>query len=186
MLPIMLDLARGPVVLYGSGPAAVRRLRLLEAAGARDLKVYPGASPDAELVEAAGARITGSVPDDDVIASALVMFVAGLPDREAERVATVARAAGVLVNVEDRTAWCDFHTPSLVRRGDLVIAVSTGGKSPGLARRIRERLEREFGPEWAERLDRIASARLRWRAEGADMSLVARRTNEMIEKEDWL
>jgi precorrin-2 dehydrogenase/sirohydrochlorin ferrochelatase len=64
-------------------------------------------------------------------------------------VARDARAAGVLVNVVDRPELCDFIVPAQVRRGDLVVAVSTGGAAPSLARRLRERLEKEFGPEYA-------------------------------------
>lgn len=169
MLPVMLDLSRGPVLLCGAGPAASRRERLLREAGATDLRLFPDALPDA-----------------DDIRTALVVFVVDVPDGAAEGIAALARSLGVLVNVEDRTALCDFYTPSVVRRGDLTIAVSTGGKSPGLARRLRERLESLFGPEWQDRLDRLARARDGWRAEGADMATVARRTNDMIEKEGWL
>lgn len=169
MLPVMLDLSRGPVLLYGAGSAASRRERLLREAGATDLRLFPDAPPG-----------------EDDIRAALAVFVVDVPDGAAERIAALARALGVLVNVEDRTALCDFYTPSVVRRGDLTIAVSTGGKSPGLARRLRERLESLFGPEWQDRLDRLARARDGWRAEGADMATVARRTNDMIEKEGWL
>ena len=52
----------------------------------------------------------------------------------------------MLVNVEDRPALCDFHSVAEVRRGDLLLTVSTGGASPGLAARIRARLAAEFGP----------------------------------------
>ncbi|MDA5193093.1 precorrin-2 dehydrogenase/sirohydrochlorin ferrochelatase family protein [Govanella unica] len=169
MLPVMLDLSRGPVLLYGSGPAALRRRGLLEAAGATDLRVYTDAAPDAEA-----------------IAAALLLFVVGVAEDEAGRVAGIARGHGVPVNVEDTTALCDFYTPSVVRRGDLTIAVSTAGRSPGLARRLREKLETLFGPEWQDRLDRLAGARDGWRASGADMATVTERTNDMIEKEGWL
>lgn len=169
MLPVMLDLSRGPVLLYGKGSQAVRRQGLLEAAGATDLRVF-----------------TDSPPSDEDIKTAMLLFVVSVPDDEAERLAFTARGSGVPVNVEDRTALCDFYTPSVVRRGDLTIAVSTNGRSPGLARRLREKLEGLFGVEWQERLDRLARARDGWRAEGADMTSVTRRTNEMIEKEGWL
>lgn len=169
MLPVMLDLSRGPVLLYGDGPAAERRRGLLEAAGATDLRHF-----------------TDRVPDEQDIAAAVILFVVDVPDAEAARLAALARARGVLVNVEDRTAFCDFYTPSVVRRGDLTIAVSTNGRSPGLARRLRQKLETLFGPEWTGRLEELARARDDWRAAGADMATVTRRTNEMIEKEGWL
>src|SRR6266508_2972476 len=61
-----------------------------------------------------------------------------------------ARARGVLVNLVDDTDHCDFAAPAVVRRGELVIAVSTGGRSPALASRLRRLLEERFGPEWEE------------------------------------
>lgn len=169
MLPVMLDLSRGPVLLYGTGPAAARRRALLEAAGVTDLRIF-----------------ADRAPEPDAIRAALLVFVVGVPEDAAAAVVRVARESGVLVNVEDSTALCDFYTPSVVRRGDLTIAVSTAGKSPGLARRLREKIENLFGPEWQDRLDRLATAREGWRAAGADMATVTRRTNEYIEKEGWL
>jgi precorrin-2 dehydrogenase/sirohydrochlorin ferrochelatase len=66
-----------------------------------------------------------------------------------EQVWQEAVERGVLVNIVDDPARCNFIVPSLVQRGDLCLAISTGGKSPALAKRLRERLEAEFGPEYA-------------------------------------
>jgi precorrin-2 dehydrogenase/sirohydrochlorin ferrochelatase len=55
-----------------------------------------------------------------------------------------------LVNVVDDVAWCDWAAPAVVRRGELLFAIGTGGTSPALSKKLRERLEAEFGPEWAE------------------------------------
>ena len=85
------------------------------------------------------------------------MWIVDLPLAQAAPLARAARAAGCLVNVEDVIELCDFHNPAQVRRGDLLLTVSTGGKSPGLAARIRSELARTFGPEWSDRLNRIAA-----------------------------
>src|SRR6201999_378899 len=61
-----------------------------------------------------------------------VLFVAGLDQPSAAALAAKARAAGILVNVEDVPELCDFHVPAIVRRGDLVLTASTGGHAPGL------------------------------------------------------
>jgi len=86
--------------------------------------------------------------------------VASSPDpAERDRIAAEARARRVLVNVMDDVPNCDFAAPAVVRRGDLVLAISTGGRSPALARRLREELERRFGPEWAIVLDALRDVR---------------------------
>jgi precorrin-2 dehydrogenase/sirohydrochlorin ferrochelatase len=59
-----------------------------------------------------------------------------------------ARQAGVLCNAVDDPGYCDFYAPAVVSRGDFQIAISTGGKSPALAQRVRKNLEQEFGPEY--------------------------------------
>jgi precorrin-2 dehydrogenase/sirohydrochlorin ferrochelatase len=88
--------------------------------------------------------------------------------------------------VEDVTPFCDFHNPAQVRRGDLLLTVSTGGRSPGLAARIRSELARAFGPEWAERLNAIAARRAVWRRPGRSLDELARLTNATIDANGWL
>src|SRR4029077_6044844 len=70
-----------------------------------------------------------------------------------------AEARGVLVNLGDDPPYCGFILPSILRRGDLVVAVSTSGNAPALAVRIRERIERELGEEYARFLVLAGSLR---------------------------
>jgi len=75
-----------------------------------------------------------------------------------------ARQAGVLCNSVDDPDYCDFYSPAVVSRGDLQIAISTGGKSPALAQRIRKKLEQDFGPEyesWVAWLGRVRTTILK-------------------------
>ena len=95
-------------------------------------------------------------------------------------------AVGALVNIEDRPALSSFHSPALVRRGDLLIAVSTNGQSPGLARRVRRFLEGLFGAEWQGRLDDLATLRQGWREAGAGSGEIARWTDSWIDRHHWL
>jgi precorrin-2 dehydrogenase/sirohydrochlorin ferrochelatase len=184
MLPIMLDLSFGAVILVGGGKAALRRLRLLEESGAGDIRVYPGEDAMPELCEAAGARACKGLPDVAAIRAARALFVAEAP--EAAALAATAREFGVLVNVEDVKALCDFYTPSVVRRGRLAIAISTEGASPGLARRIRQKIESLFGLEWGPKLDALAALRAGWQAQGLDMAAITARTDEWIERNGGL
>lgn len=186
MYPIMLDLASLKVVLVGDGEAGLRRLALLDAAGgACGVAVY-SASPGAVLRDRAGDRLKGERPSVEALKAAQLVLIAGLGEAETAEIARVARAAGRLVNAEDMKPLCDFHVPSTVRRGDLVLTVSTGGRSPGLARRLRRHIEALFGPEWAGRLEELAGLRDDWRRQDAGMSEVGRRTDAYVEEKGWL
>ncbi|RJF94659.1 siroheme synthase [Oleomonas cavernae] len=158
MLPIALDMSRLAVALVGRGEVVLKRLSLLDEAGATSVTVF-ALEADAALAAAAGSRLRASLPDEAALKDVRLVVVAGLPFDVAAKIAATAKAVGALVNVEDVVALCDVHLPALVRRGDLTIAVSTAGKSPALARRLRRHLEAKFGPEWTQRLEELAAAR---------------------------
>jgi precorrin-2 dehydrogenase/sirohydrochlorin ferrochelatase len=185
MIPIVIDPGSVPMALVGRGEVAAKRLDWLLAGGAERLVVYAD-DPCPTLREGAGDRLRRRLPGAAELARHRLLWIADLPLAEAAPLAATARAAGVLVNVEDVTAWCDFHNPSVVRRGDLLLTVSTGGKSPGLAVRIRRHLERTFGPEWAERLDRVGAKRAAWRRRERPLAELARLTDAVIERKGWL
>ncbi len=184
MYPVLFDPARIRAVVVGRGRGAVRRLAGLEAAGVQKVTVFCP-DPDEELIARAGERLVHRLPVAADLEGATLVLVAGLDDDAAEAIAVAARALGIPVNVEDRTSLCDFHLPATIRRGDLLLTASTGGRAPGLARAIGEHLGETFGPEWSQRLDSLAEARQTWRAEGADATEVSRRTQELIDREGW-
>ncbi len=182
---MMLDVKRVAVAVVGNSPAAARRVVLLDAAGARDLTIY-APDPGAEMAAVCEGRRVARLPNPNEIARARVIFTADLPDGDAEAIARLARAARTLVNTEDVKPLCDFHVPSMVRRGDLLLTISTGGKSPGLARRLRKEFETRFGPEWAGRLDQLADVRAAWRAEGLSLPEVSQRTDAFLTEKGWV
>lgn len=184
MYPVVFPPAGLRVVLVGAGDAAVRRLAGLDGAGITDIAVF-SPEPTGPLAEAADKRLRSGLPGADDLTGARLVFVAGLDDGVSADLAALARAAGALVNVEDRIALCDFHVPAVVRRGRLLLTVSTGGGAPGLASRLRRSLETRFGPEWAGRLDELAAARDGWKADGADQQALARRTREWLDQRGW-
>jgi precorrin-2 dehydrogenase / sirohydrochlorin ferrochelatase len=185
MIPVVLDPEATPLALAGRGALACRRLEWLRAGGAGSLEVYSD-HPSAELAQAARGRLRDHLPDAAELARLRVLWIADLPHADATLLATRARAAGVLVNVEDVIGWCDFHNPSVVRRGDLLLTVSTGGRSPGLAARIRRELAERFGPEWALRLERLGAKRIAWRRRPRPLDELAQLTDAMIDRHGWL
>jgi precorrin-2 dehydrogenase/sirohydrochlorin ferrochelatase len=95
-----------------------------------------------------------------------VAFAATDDETLHNRIAAEARKAGVLLNVVDRPALCSFIVPAVVSRGDLTLAISTGGASPALAKKIRKTLEQHFGPEYDLALRLLARVRERVARDG--------------------
>lgn len=148
------------MLIVGGGAVAARKARRLVRAGARVRVVAPHL--DQSLAEmAAGGAVShlprGYLPGD--LEGALLAFAA-TDDREVNRaVAAEARERGILVDVVDAPRQSAFTTPALLERGDLLITVSTGGASPGLARRIVAQLEPLFGTEYSEAVALLGTAR---------------------------
>lgn len=159
--PVSLDLAGRRAVVVGAGAVALGKAGALLDAGAL-LTVVADGPPDAlQRLQAAGATVArrGFEPAD--LDGAFVCVAASDDPALRAAVHAQARARGVLVNLVDDPDHCDFAVPAVVRRGELVIAVSTGGRSPALASRLRRLLEERFGPEWEELTALIAEVRER-------------------------
>ena len=184
-VPLALDLAHLPVVLVGAGVPLAKRLSLFEGEEAPDLTVF-GPAGFVGLPAIASRRLVERLPTEDEIAACRVLFVAGLDPARALDLATVGRRHRVLVNVEDTPSLCDFHVPAVLRRGQLVLSVSTGAASPTLARRIKAYLAAMLPAEWAERTAQIAAMRAKMRADGKALADVARATDALIDQEGWL
>ena len=167
MYPIALNLTKISVLLVGKGELVTRRLQMLHEAGAAKVTVQ----------ETAGA--------DDIAAHTVVM-VAGLSREESAHIAGLARAAGKLVNVEDVNDLCDFYFTANVRRGDLIIAVSTSGASPTLARKIRDHIAGIFDAAWEGRVAEAASKRLEWKKQGKPMQEMMQLSEAYIKEKGWL
>ncbi len=162
LYPIFLKVAGKACLVVGGGNVAARKVAALVEAGARVTVVAP------ELGEILAEQAAAERPswswrarpfrDDDV--AGCVVVVAATGDRTVnDSAATAARRAGVLVNVVDDPERCDFFVPAVVARGPLQIAVGTGGLAPGLAARLRERLEGEFPAAWGPGVSAVGAAR---------------------------
>lgn len=149
--PVFLDLVGRLAVVVGGGAAAERRARLLVRHGADVAVVAPDPTPELRRMQAEG-ELTLEDRDyvrGDLQGASLVVCV-GTSDEVAKAVHEEAEAEGALVNVVGSSELGNFVVPSVVRRGPLQIAVSTGGLAPEVAKRIRRRLRDEFGDGWGE------------------------------------
>jgi precorrin-2 dehydrogenase/sirohydrochlorin ferrochelatase len=169
MLPIILDGSMIRAGAAGAGEGLQRRLKVLRAGGVDEPVIF-----------------SGRVPEDGELAGLHILFIAGLDLPTSRTLAAAGRVQGALVNVEDVPELCDFHVPAQVRRGDLLLAVSTAGRSPALSRVLREHLEDRFGPEWDGRLEEIAGLRQGLRAAGAAPDEVSARTRDFLTERGWL
>jgi precorrin-2 dehydrogenase/sirohydrochlorin ferrochelatase len=149
--PVSLDLAGRRAVVVGDEAVAQDKAGALLAAGAQVTVIAEGPAQQLGRLERDGRASVlrrGFAPAD---LDGAFLCVAGARDPAVrEAVFAAARARGVLLNVVDDPDHCDFAAPAVVRRGELVIAVSTGGRSPALASHLRRLLEERFGPEWEE------------------------------------
>jgi uroporphyrin-III C-methyltransferase / precorrin-2 dehydrogenase / sirohydrochlorin ferrochelatase len=142
-LPVFLDLQAGPVLLVGSGELVRAKLRVLSAAGARIRWFATDGNHDVSGLNASEvARIEFAAGDPLAadLKGAIAILCAGAGDVGVAMSAR-AKAAGLPVNVMDDLAHSSFIFPAIVDRGDVVVAVGTGGTSPVVARRVRERIE---------------------------------------------
>jgi precorrin-2 dehydrogenase/sirohydrochlorin ferrochelatase len=161
--PVFLDLEGRWCLVVGGGTVAAGKARGLLEAGARVLVVSPTLHQILSALAAAAAVIhrAREFRDDDLEGCVLAIAATGRPEVN-RAVCSAARARRILVNAVDRPEECDFYAPAVLRRGPLQIAISTEGKSPLLARAIREELEARFGPEYARYVELLAEIRAEW------------------------
>lgn len=164
--PVLLELSGRRAVVIGSLALAERKDVALRQAGAEVEVFANGAWRPRDL--------------DDAF-----LCVASSDDAaERDAIAAAARERGVLVNVMDDVPNCDFAAPAVVRRGDLVVAIGTGGRSPAVARKVREDLEARYGEEWAEVLEVIAEVRNETLPALKDLATRARRWRRALDLDE--
>ena len=165
--PVYLDLEGKPVVVIGGGVVAERKVESLLAAGAEVTLISPDLTPGLERLAANDRiRIRRRRYQAGDLAGAFVAIV-GTGDTAVNRAAAAeARAERVLVNTVDDVAYCDFIAPAVVRQGDITLAISTNGKSPSMARLLRETLESYLTPDYAHLLTVLQQVRKRLREAG--------------------
>ena len=157
--PINLDVRGKTCLVVGGGDVARRKVRALVDAGADVVVVAPEVHPKLKADDR--VEIRERAWRDTDLHGAFVVIVATDDAVTNRTVAQDARDFGCLVNVVDCPALSNFTVPATLRRGKLAIAISTEGASPSMARRIRQRLEAQFGEEYGDFLDVLAAFRRR-------------------------
>ncbi len=187
--PICVSIEGRRCIVVGGGRVAERKVNTLLTCGGRVTVVSP------QLTEALAAWqaedkfawLKRAYQKGDLTGAFLV--IAATDDTEVQRlVFEEAEQCNILVNVADVPKWCSFILPATVRQGDLTISVSTAGKSPALARRLREDLEKQFGPEYDVLLSLLGDLRLRVLAEGRAQPENKALFNELLHPKvlDWI
>jgi siroheme synthase-like protein len=158
----LVGLDQHRTIVLGGGEEAERKVEGLLASGAAVTVVAETLTPglDAQVRARRVAWVERDYREGD-LAGAFLVISTGTDRKQHERAWREARAAGALINALDDVEHCDFIAGSIVRRGDLVVAISTGGTAPALAVRLRERLERSLGPEYGELVELLAELRER-------------------------
>ena len=173
MFPVMLQLTGQSCLVVGGGGVAYRKIQGLLAENAQVTVVAPDVVPGVVTLADDGRIALERRPYAAGEGAGYVLVFAATDDRGVNRqVFEDASGAGIWVNVADDPELCTFHLPSVVRRGDLHLALASGGTAPFAIRRLRRLLERWFGPEWGEWLD--AAARFRERVRDRGVSGVSR------------
>jgi len=156
------------VVVVGGGEIAAGKLDSLLQAGAKVVVVSPALNPQVSSLVKEGKiewREKEFSPED-LDGAFLVIAATSVPSVN-ESVYRAADARGLLCNAVDDIENCHFYYGAVVQRGDLQIAISTNGKSPALAQRLRKELEAQFGPEYESWIEWLGAAREALRASGA-------------------
>ncbi|MES0349492.1 MAG: bifunctional precorrin-2 dehydrogenase/sirohydrochlorin ferrochelatase [Desulfobacteria bacterium] len=158
--PINLDVQNRECLVVGGGGVGERKVKTLLECGALVTVVTTDAT---EALQALASERSISLKTREYEPSDMEgkFLVIGATDNEEvnEKISKDAAERELLCNIADRPAACNFVLPAIARQGDLLIAISTSNKSPAVARRIRQNLEKEFGPEYALLLNLMGAIR---------------------------
>jgi siroheme synthase-like protein len=159
--PVLLELTGRRAVVIGELAVEAGKVEGLLVAGAEVTVIAKGPQAALDRLEddpRVTVRRRGYRGPADLTGAVLCVASAAEPGVR-DAIAADARAAGVLVNVMDDVPNCDFAAPAIVRRGDLLIAIGTGGRAPALASRLRVELSERFGPHWTELVEVVGRVR---------------------------
>jgi len=179
--PFFFELKDKMALVVGGGKVAQRKVETLLAYGSLvNMVAKRLTSRLEELVEKGEVHYIGKDFDEKQLDGMALVFAATDDKKLNHKVSEAARMRGMLVNAVDQPEDCNFIVPAIVRRGDLVIAISTTGKSPALAKMLRERLELQFGYEYEIFLILIGKLRKKILSMGYSQEKNSRIFNEIV------
>jgi precorrin-2 dehydrogenase/sirohydrochlorin ferrochelatase len=148
--PLLIDLLDRRVLVIGGGSVAERKVESLLEAGAAVTVVAPDVTERLQtLADSKSIRVHRRRFEESDL-NEVLLVISATDDRDTqETIAAMAHSRGVLVNTVDRPALCDFIVPAVVRRGDVIVAISTSGKSPALSAALRAKIEDVVKPDAA-------------------------------------
>lgn len=186
LFPIFLKLAGRRCVVVGAGRIGEEKIEGLLRAGAEIEVVAPRATKGVESLAREG-KITWAKRKfraGDLRGAFLIIAATSSPKLH-QRIYKQARRLGILCNAVDDPPHCDFYYASVVRRGSLQLAISTGGHSPALAQRLRRKLEIEFGPEYGAWLEELGAARAKIFAKKMDPQARKRLLHRLASQDEF-
>jgi precorrin-2 dehydrogenase/sirohydrochlorin ferrochelatase len=170
--PVMLDVSGRACLIVGGGTIAQRKVDSLFEAGALVTVIAPELSDKLMAREGRGEIVLNKRAFQSGDTSAYSIVIAATDQAEVnEAVYEEAAAAGAWVNVTDRPDWSSFIVPSVVRRGKLILTVSTSGASPSVAKSIARELEVSYGTEYEIYLDFLSELRLKVQSSVKDIEV---------------
>jgi precorrin-2 dehydrogenase / sirohydrochlorin ferrochelatase len=169
--PVFIDLRDQNVLVVGGGEVAERKIRNLQAHDCRISIASQHLSPYLkDLIERGIIHLIDIDSLDEALGGFFMIIAATDKSALNSRIASKAKEHGILINSVDQPQDCTFIMPSVVRAGALQIAISTGGKSPALAKKIRGDLETSFGPEYASFVELLGALRTELLSKGRPSS----------------
>jgi precorrin-2 dehydrogenase len=180
--PVLLQLEGKSALVVGGGGVAQRKVEALLDCGAKISIVSRELTESlASMVDAGKINLLGDRFHERQLENAFVV-IAATDDEDLNReISQKARERGLLINAVDQPEDCNFIVPSIVRKGDLIIAISTSGKSPALAKKVRKDLDRRFGPEYEQFLVLMGLLRTEVLARGLSQSENSRIFGQVVD-----
>ena len=158
--PVLVKTNGHRVIVSGGGEQAAWKVHSLLQAGVRVHIVSNTPHPSCKVwQEHPLVKISRRTIEPIDLRAGSLIFIADEVRAQAQEIKGWAEQTGAWINVVDKPEWCDFYSMAQIHRGDLVVAIATSGKAPGLAHELKNFLEEVLGNEWALKVDQAAAQR---------------------------